>query len=81
MMKFVRNRLREPSTWRALAGLTTLGGVSLTVAQIDAISAAGVAIYLAVELLLPDRVSVPDAADAARDSDSETKPLFGFLDD
>lgn len=54
--QFIKNRLKEASTWRALVGLATLFGASLTPEQCDKVAAAGLAIYLAIGALFPDKV-------------------------
>ena len=54
ILKFLRDRLDERSTWRAIVALLTVGGISLDPDQTQAIIAAGVAIGALIEALLPD---------------------------
>ena len=54
ILKFLRDRLDERSTWRAIVALLTVGGVSLHPDKTQAIIAAGVAIGALIEALLPD---------------------------
>jgi hypothetical protein len=51
---FLRDRLDERSTWRALVALLTIAGISFDPEQTQAIIAAGVAIGALLEALLPD---------------------------
>lgn len=55
LKRFAVNRLREPSTWRAMVGLSSLFGVVIQPDQVDKIVGAGVAAYLVLEAFLPDR--------------------------
>lgn len=54
-LNILKKRLREASTWKALLSLLTVFGLTLTDAQVDAIAAAGMAVYAALSLLLPDK--------------------------
>ncbi len=49
-MKYIFERLFEPSTWRGLVSLATLFGLKVAPDQADAILTAGVSIYSAVNI-------------------------------
>lgn len=51
----LRRRFKEASTWKAILSLLTVFGLTLTDAQADAIATAGVSVYAALSLLLPDK--------------------------
>ena len=76
--QFFLNRLDERSTWRAIVALLTIGGITLTDVQMEAIVVAGVAVGALLEALLPDpsgRIYEPRATtDADRLSDTERLP-------
>jgi hypothetical protein len=52
--RFVRRRLDERSTWRAIVAFLTLLGIGLNTEQTEAVIMAGVAVGAALEALLPD---------------------------
>ena len=56
MKKYLLNRLKEPSTMRAVVLVLTLFGVSLSPEQQDAIVVAGVSLIAALGLFLPDKI-------------------------
>jgi hypothetical protein len=54
VLRFLCNRLREVSTWRALIALATVAGLSLAPDQVEAVVVAGVALAALLEAFLPD---------------------------
>jgi hypothetical protein len=44
LLSFIKDRLKEPSTWRGLAAFATGMGVAISPAQAEAIIAAGFAL-------------------------------------
>jgi len=54
MKDFFLTRLREASTWRGIIMLLTAAGVSLDVAQTEALIATGMAIVGLLGVFLPD---------------------------
>jgi|LakMenEpi03Aug12_release.lakeMendotaPanAssembly.Ray.scaffolds.fasta_scaffold12048_16 hypothetical protein len=54
-MKYIFERLFEPSTWRGLISLATLFGLKVAPDQADAILTAGVSIYSAVNILRKEK--------------------------
>lgn len=53
-MKYVLNRLREPSTWRGLVWLLTAAGVSLSPETWEQIIAVGMALAGLLGVLVPE---------------------------
>lgn len=53
-MKWLINRLREPSTWRGLVWLATVAGLSLRPDQAEAIVTAGMALAGLLGVFLAD---------------------------
>lgn len=54
---YALNRLKEASTWKALAGfVATMIGYKLTDGQIEAAGAAGTAVYALLSALMPDKL-------------------------
>lgn len=53
-MRYILDRLKEPSTWRGLAMLATALGVTIDPSQMAAIVAAGTAVAGLIGVLLPD---------------------------
>lgn len=60
MLKKILDNLRYPSTWKGLIALLSVIGVSLSPDQLEAITAAGVALYGAISLFFSDS-DVPKA--------------------
>lgn len=56
MKKYILNRLKEPSSMRAIVTMLTLFGVSLSPDQKEAIIVAGVSVVTAIGLFLPDKL-------------------------
>jgi hypothetical protein len=54
-MKYILNRLFEPSTWRGLVSLATIFGVKIAPDQADAILTAGVSIYSAINIFRKEK--------------------------
>jgi len=54
VLRFLRDRLDERSTWRAIVALLTVAGISLDPEQTQAIIAAGVAVGALLEAFLPE---------------------------
>jgi hypothetical protein len=54
-MKYILNRLFEPSTWRGLVSLATLFGLKLAPDQSDAILTAGVSVYSAINIFRKEK--------------------------
>jgi len=56
LLKIIKNRLSEASTWKGLLSVATgLGLFTLSDLQIDKVVAAMVATYTALSVLLPDK--------------------------
>ena len=53
--QMIKNRLGEASTWKGLLSVATGLGLALSGQQIEAITAAMVAIYAALSVILPDK--------------------------
>ena len=60
MNKYLRNRLREPSTWRAITVVLTLVGVHLSPEEIEAIITVGGVVFALIDGIKKDAKS-PDA--------------------
>ena len=54
-MKWIIDRLSEPSTWRGLAWLITVAGFSLNPEQTNAIITAGMTFVGLLGVFLPDK--------------------------
>jgi hypothetical protein len=54
-MKYIFDRLFEPSTWRGLISLATLLGLKIAPDQAEAILTAGVSVYSAINILRKER--------------------------
>jgi len=57
MIKFLYERLSEPSTWRGIIALLTAVGVTLTDIQTEAVLGAGLALIGIVGAFFPDKVA------------------------
>jgi hypothetical protein len=55
LWNMIKNRLGEASTWKGLISVATGLGMSISGQQAEAITAAMVAIYVALSVLLPDK--------------------------
>ena len=55
--RMIKARLGEASTWKGILSVLAGLGLALNGEQIDAITAAMVAIYAALSVLLPDKFS------------------------
>jgi hypothetical protein len=55
MLKYVLDRIKEPSTWRGLTWLLTAAGVVLSPDQAAAVTALGMAIAGALGAFLPGK--------------------------
>jgi hypothetical protein len=55
MVEFFLSRLREASTWRGVVMMFAAAGITLDVAQTEAIIAVGMALVGALGVFLPDR--------------------------
>lgn len=55
LWQMIKNRLGEASTWKGLLSVATGLGLALSGQQIEAITAAMVAIYAALSVILPDK--------------------------
>lgn len=53
--EMIKNRLGEASTWKAILSLAVGVGLKLTDVQIEAITSAILAVYVALSLILPDK--------------------------
>jgi len=60
MNKYIANRLREPSTWRAITVVLTLIGVHLSPEEIEAIITVGGVVFALIDGIKKDAKS-PDA--------------------
>jgi len=60
MNKYISNRLREPSTWRAITVILTLIGVHLSPEEIEAIITVGGVVFALIDGIKKDAKS-PDA--------------------
>ena len=56
MKKYILNRLKEPSSMRAIVIIITLFGVSMSPEQQEAIVGVGVSVVAALGLFLPDKI-------------------------
>jgi len=54
LWSFLRNRLGEASTWKAILTFAVGIGLKLTDVQVELISAAMIAVYAAMTAFLPD---------------------------
>jgi len=54
-MKYIFDRLFEPSTWRGLISLATLLGLKIAPDQAEAVMTAGVSVYSAINILRKER--------------------------
>jgi hypothetical protein len=54
-MKYIFDRLFEPSTWRGLVSLATLLGLKIAPDQAEAVLTAGVSVYSAINILRKER--------------------------
>ncbi len=54
LWNMIKNRLGEASTWKAILSVAVGVGLKLSDAQMDAITSAMLAVYVALSLLLPD---------------------------
>jgi len=54
-MKYIIERLKEPSTYRGLAVMLAVAGVKISPEQTDAITAAVVAILAAIEVFRTEK--------------------------
>lgn len=56
MVKYIVERLAEPSTWRGIVALITATGITLSPEQATAITAAGLALIGVVGAFFADKV-------------------------
>ena len=54
-MDMIKNRLYEPSTWRAVAVLLALVGIQITPEQLDAIGEGFIALIAVLAMIWPER--------------------------
>jgi hypothetical protein len=54
-MKYIFDRLFEPSTWRGLVSLATLLGIKIAPDHADAVFTAGASVYSAINILRKER--------------------------
>jgi hypothetical protein len=54
-MKYLLDRLTEPSTWRGLVALLTVFGAKLQPEAADSIVTAGASVYAAIQILRKER--------------------------
>lgn len=54
MLKYVVNRLKEPSTWRGVVLILTAAGITLSPEQATAVVTVGLAIAGAIGAFVPD---------------------------
>jgi len=52
---YLKNRLKEPTTWKAILSFSVGLGLKMTDAQMDLIAAAMIAVYAAVSAFLPEK--------------------------
>lgn len=50
-MRYILDRLKEPSTWRGLISLVAIFGIKIAPEQAETIMTAGVSIYSAINIL------------------------------
>ena len=68
MKKFILNRLKEASTWRALVALATAFGLYLTPEQTTAIVTLGLAVMGGIGAFFPDHIRGDNPQDRVTDS-------------
>ena len=56
MVRYIFERMKEPSTWRGVAALVSAAGIALTPEQTEAIVAAGLAVIGLIGAICPDKV-------------------------
>jgi hypothetical protein len=54
-MKYIIDRLFEPSTWRGIVSLLTLCGLKIAPDQAEAILTAGVSVYAAINVFRKEK--------------------------
>jgi hypothetical protein len=65
LKSYALNRLKEASTWKALAGfVATIVGYQMTGGQLEAAGTAGAAVYALLSALMPDKMGNAPAAPA-----------------
>jgi hypothetical protein len=64
LIKMVKKRLGEVSTWKGLLSVLVGLGLTLNGEQIDLIAAAMVAVYAALSSVLPDKIEKEDGTKA-----------------
>lgn len=81
--EFIKKRLKEPSTWRALVGLVTVFGVTLSPEQKEAIATAGAAIYCLIGAFTPDKIAKkaePEAESIPEPVSQDPDPVVSTAD-
>lgn len=68
MGNFIKNRLKEASTWRGIIALLGVFGVVFSPEQADAVVTACVAVYGAVAVFLPDKLGKPSNGTNLKDA-------------
>jgi len=60
LIKMVKKRLGEVSTWKGILSILVGLGVAMSGEQIDLVATAMVAVYAAMSAFIPDKVDGPE---------------------